>query len=58
MFGEPKSAMENLWWLLGIIFLLFLAWVALGGPQRANKENIEPFIKQPNSVGSGSQTPQ
>jgi len=39
-------------WFLIIFFGLFVVWVLMGGPQKAEKKNLTPIISGPGSVGS------
>ena len=38
-------------WFLIIFFGLFVVWVLMGGPQRAEEKNISPIIRGPGNVG-------
>lgn len=46
---------NDIWWFLGILLLLFIFWVALGGPERARKQEQSLFLHGP--VGSSRTSP-
>jgi hypothetical protein len=42
--SKPRSAWQDVWWLLGILAAFFVLWIIGGGPERAAKSNVGPII--------------
>jgi hypothetical protein len=53
---KSQSPWVDVWWLLGVLTLLFLLWVMMGGPERATKEGIGPIINGPVEDSSNQET--
>ncbi len=51
--GDPTS---DLLWLLFFLFILFVAWFAVGGPTRADLGSL--FLQSPTGIYNASTTPQ
>lgn len=45
--GGSGGGGNDLLWFLGIIAMLFLAWMMTGGPQRANQNINKPTVGPP-----------
>ncbi len=39
--------MKIILWFLGVLALFFFIWVWGGGPERAEREGVSPFIRMP-----------
>lgn len=51
--GGGGSAWAPLWWFLLIIVGLWILWYFTGGPQRAERDAMNPYMKAPNPIDSG-----
>ncbi|MCA9353593.1 hypothetical protein KC842_01855 [Candidatus Nomurabacteria bacterium] len=46
MLGKPKNDIDFIFWILGVLLLIWIIWVITGGPQKFEEKN-QPFIESP-----------
>lgn len=51
--GGGGSPWAVLWWFLAIIVGLWVLWYYTGGPQRAEREGDNPYIKASQPIDTG-----
>ena len=49
--GEGGSTFGPLWWLVGLIIVLWVLWYVTGGALRTDKD--KPFMNAPSPIGNG-----